>query len=197
MSPFDKYEMYKLIHLFGIFLTFVVLGGLGLHVINGGDKASLTKRKLVASLHGIGVFLILLGGFGTLAYVYKIAGSSQMSNGLEPWVIMKLCIWFLLSIALLLFYRLPKLALVVFLVLPFLGLTAGYIAIKKPDFGGKAEASSQSSSGAGQSSGSGGSQGAVAAAQSGQGKGEEVETVSFRSSANDVQINKGCGCSTY
>ena len=38
MSPYQKYEMYKLIHLFGIFMTFVVLGGLGLHILNGGNK---------------------------------------------------------------------------------------------------------------------------------------------------------------
>ena len=46
MSPFQKYEMYKLIHLFGIFLTFVVLGGLGLHVANGGGKDTNTKRAV-------------------------------------------------------------------------------------------------------------------------------------------------------
>ena len=34
-------------------------------------------------MHGIGVFLILLGGFGTLAYVYKIAGTSKKPPGLN------------------------------------------------------------------------------------------------------------------
>ena len=98
MSPFEKYEMFKLIHLFGIFMTFVVLGGLGLHVLNGGNKETNANRKVVAALHGTGVFLILLGGFGTLAYVYKLAGSNQMANGLELWVILKLGIWLLLAL---------------------------------------------------------------------------------------------------
>tara|TARA_B100000683_G_scaffold225771_1_gene224443 strand:- start:110 stop:679 length:570 start_codon:yes stop_codon:yes gene_type:complete len=187
MSPYQKYEMYKLIHLFGIFLTFVVLGGLGLHVMNGGAKETNQQRKLVAILHGLGVFLILLGGFGTLAYVYKIAGSSQMANGLEPWVMMKLAIWFVLAMGLMLFYRLPKLGLVLFIVLPFLGLTAGYVAIKKPSFGG-GESSESASGGGGVGVGSGGSGGSGSA-------NEVVGTqVTYKSSANDVQINKGCAC---
>ena len=134
MSPYQKYEMYKLIHLFGIFMTFVVLGGLGLHILNGGNKESNPNRKLVAAIHGIGVFLILLGGFGTLAYVYKIAGTSQKATGLELWVLLKLGIWLVLALGLMFFYRFPKLGTALFFGLPLLGLMAGYFAIKKPSF---------------------------------------------------------------
>ena len=196
MSPFEKYEMYKLIHLFGIFLTFVVLGGLGLHVLNGGNKESNANRKLVAAAHGIGVFLILLGGFGTLAYVYKVAGTSQKAAGLELWVILKLGIWVVLALGLMFFYRAPKLGTALFFGLPLLGLMAGYFAIKKPSFDKKPEEpTSQSRSGA-SSGGSGGSDGSSASGSGGESvTGEGQAALNYRSSANDLSMNQGCQCS--
>jgi len=191
MSPFEKYEMYKLIHLFGIFMTFVVLGGLGLHVLNGGNKETNANRKVVAALHGTGVFLILLGGFGTLAYVYKIAGSKQMSNGLELWVMLKLGIWLFLALGLTFFYRLPKLGVFLFFGLPLLGLMAGYFAIKKPTFDPPAkEKTSQqpSQKSRGSADGSSGDSN-----ESGQAQAES--STAYRSSANDLNMNKGCSCS--
>lgn len=195
MTHFEKYEMYKLIHLFGIFMTFVVLGGLGLHVLNGGNKETNANRKVVAALHGTGVFLILLGGFGTLAYVYKIAGSKQMSNGLELWVILKLGIWLFLALGLTFFYRLPKLGVFLFFGLPLLGLMAGYFAIKKPTFDAPTKAAtSQQPSQATRGGGSGG--GSDSRSESGASEQREVESsTAYRSSANDLNMNKGCSCS--
>ena len=191
MSPYQKYEMYKLIHLFGIFMTFVVLGGLGLHILNGGNKESNPNRKLVAAIHGIGVFLILLGGFGTLAYVYKIAGTSQKATGLELWVLLKLGIWLVLALGLMFFYRFPKVGTALFFGLPLLGLMAGYFAIKKPSFDkAPTEATSQTrGDGFGVTGGSSGGDGAGDTVT-----GEGQAALTYRSSANDLSINKGCQC---
>ena len=57
-----SYPDYKLIHLLGIFMTFVSLGGVLLYVLNNGTKVDNRWRKTVAITHGIGLFLVLLGG---------------------------------------------------------------------------------------------------------------------------------------
>ena len=62
-----NYQVYKLVHLFGIFLTLISLGGMYLHAMNGGTKETNASRKLSAIGHGVGLFLVLLGGFGMLA----------------------------------------------------------------------------------------------------------------------------------
>ena len=55
MSP----EVYKLVHIAGILMVFMSLGGLALHGINGGMKDSNNARRLTASTYGLGLFLIL------------------------------------------------------------------------------------------------------------------------------------------
>ena len=62
MSP----EVYKLVHVAGILMVFMSLGGLALHAINGGTKDSNGGRRLTTMTYGIGLFLILLGVFGWL-----------------------------------------------------------------------------------------------------------------------------------
>ena len=80
--------------------------------------------------------------------------------------------------------------LVLFIVLPFLGLTAGYVAIKKPSFGGSGS-SEASSSGGGVGIGSGGSGGSGDSGKAMEAVGTQV---TYKSSATDVQLNKGCAC---
>ena len=60
MSP----DVYKLVHVAGIFMVFMSLGGLALHGLNGGTKESNRSRRWTTITYGIGLFLILLGGFG-------------------------------------------------------------------------------------------------------------------------------------
>ena len=40
-------RVYLFLHIFGVCLLFGSLGALALHVMNGGDKASNTNRKLI------------------------------------------------------------------------------------------------------------------------------------------------------
>lgn len=120
-------QVYKLIHFAGIFMLFVSLGGLTLHAINGGDKASNTGRKLVAISHGVSLLLVLLGGFGALAKI-----PNAMANGVPIWIWIKLVLWLVLGGLLVVPYKLPKLARPLWLLLPVVGLAAAAVAIYKP-----------------------------------------------------------------
>ncbi|AVQ13932.1 hypothetical protein [Leptospira santarosai] len=116
-----SYTVYKMIHIFGILLLFTALGGVTLHVLNGGTK-EFSNRKIVAITHGIGLFLILLGGFGMLAGLWPWPG----------WVIAKFAIWLAYGGLLTMVYKKPSLAKTFWFGFPLLGLLVVYIAIYKP-----------------------------------------------------------------
>ena len=120
------YEAYKVLHLLGILLLFVALGGVALHAWNGGTKHDNQGRKAAAAMHGLGLFLILLAGFGMLARL------GIMQGGLPGWVWAKLVLWLLVGGLFLMPYRRPGSAKPVFLLLPLLGALAAVLAIYKP-----------------------------------------------------------------
>lgn len=120
-----NYQVYKLVHLFGIFLTVIALGGMYLHAMNGGTKESNASRKLMSIVHGVGLFLVLLGGFGMLARLGLV-------EHMPGWVIAKLVIWAVLGAALAIPARAPQLARPLYFAIPILGVLAGYFALYKP-----------------------------------------------------------------
>lgn len=120
------YEIYKVIHLFSMFLLFTILGGIALHALNGGTRETNRGRKLVGALHGIALFLILLGGFGMLARLGIVQG------GLPGWIYAKLAIWVALPVIGTMPYRKPATAKAVLLALPVIGALSAYFAIYKP-----------------------------------------------------------------
>lgn len=120
------YEIYKVIHLFSMFLLFTILGGIALHALNGGTRETNKGRKLVGALHGIALFLILLGGFGMLARLGIVQG------GLPGWIWAKLAIWVALPVIGTMPYRKPATAKAVLLALPVIGALSAYFAIYKP-----------------------------------------------------------------
>ncbi|MCB1308494.1 MAG: hypothetical protein KDK30_09955 [Leptospiraceae bacterium] len=113
-------EVYRLIHLFGNFVIIFVLGGVTLHRLNGGDR-NYSRRRLVAIMHGIGMFLSLLGAFGLQA---------RLGIGWPGWFIAKIFIWLFLGAALALVYRLP--GKFFWWGLPLVVLVAIYLATFKP-----------------------------------------------------------------
>ena len=124
MFPRDFYEI---LHIVGIAMLFVAIGGVAVHAANGGSKASSATRPLVGSIHGIGALLILVGGFGMLARM-----GFQQSTGFPGWLIGKIVIWLILSAIVLLPYRRPALARPFLLLLPLLAGVAVYLALYKP-----------------------------------------------------------------
>jgi hypothetical protein len=122
----ERYAIYRLLHLGGMFAMFMALGGIALHVVNGGTKQSNTGRRLIAALHGTALFIILLGGFGMLARLKIVQG------GLPPWIYAKLAIWAVMAAMGTLMYRQPVLARWMLVALPLLGMLASWVAVTKP-----------------------------------------------------------------
>ena len=115
--------VYKIVHFLGIIMLFMSLGGILINSINW-EEGTRQWRKPLTITHGIGLLLILLGGFGQLARM-------GILWPLPGWVIAKLIIWIMLGglVALVLQSDLSKLlwSLVI-----FLGTVAAYLAIMKP-----------------------------------------------------------------
>ncbi len=121
------YQLYKILHIVGIALVMSALGGVAIHALNGGIRRENAARGLIAGLHGLGVVLILVGGFGMLARLGFLHGA------LFPgWLWVKLAVWVTVAAALMLPYRWPSLARPIYLSLPVLVGLATYMAVYKP-----------------------------------------------------------------
>jgi hypothetical protein len=124
MFPRDFYEI---LHIVGIALMFVVVGGVAVHAANGGAKKTSETRGIVATMHGLGSLLILIGGFGMLARM-----GFQHGANFPGWLWVKIIIWLILSAITLMPYRKPVLARPFLIVLPLLAGVAVYMALYKP-----------------------------------------------------------------
>ncbi len=113
--------IYKIIHLAGVMLTFLSFGGLIFRSILESDNKKLKRFAFISN--GIGMFLVLLGGFGLLA---------RYGYGWQPWVIGKLFIWVILGAMLVVINRKPKFGTTIWWIVIFLGATAAYLAGVKP-----------------------------------------------------------------
>jgi hypothetical protein len=123
--PFFRTPMfYKNLHLFGLFLSMTSIGGIAIHAANGGTKASSSTRMLTASVFGVGMLMVMAGGFGQAARL-GLSNTSLFPN----WLWAKIAIWFLVAILSVLPYRIRALATPVYLLVPLLGGLAAYLAI--------------------------------------------------------------------
>ena len=122
MSP----DVYKLVHVAGILMVFLSLGGVALHGINGGTRESNQARRLTAATYGIGLLLILLGGFGWLG------ATGMMGAGMPGWTWAKLGIWMAIGALLALPTVKPELSRLVWFAAPILGVLGAWLARSKP-----------------------------------------------------------------
>lgn len=120
-----SYEVYKLIHLIGIIMIFVTLGGIMIHAFNGGTKADNHWRKAAGITHGVGLLFVLVGGFGLLARI----GIQWPWPG---WVFGKAVIWLLLGGISGVIYKLGVEGKGLWYVVILLGAIAASFAIFKP-----------------------------------------------------------------
>lgn len=122
-----SHQFYNVVHIVGLILVMAALGGITLTAVAAGDRGSTWSRRSVVLFHGLGIFLILLGGFGMLARLGIVQGTSW-----PGWVWAKAGIWGILGVAAFLPYRFPRTAKPLLLLLPLLGGLAAYLAIYKP-----------------------------------------------------------------
>lgn len=120
-----SYAVYKVIHLSGILMVFIALGGVATHFINGGTKSH-AWRKPLAITHGIGLLISLVGGFGLLARL------GIAHDGFPGWVWAKLGIWIVFAAMIGVLIRRPTLAKSLWWVMILLGVLATYLAGHKP-----------------------------------------------------------------
>jgi uncharacterized membrane protein SirB2 len=122
-----SHSVYNVAHVVGIIMIMAALGALALHAMNGGTRESNRARGLIAGLHGLGAFLVLLGGFGMLARI-----GFQHGSPFPGWLVVKIVIWLVLAGLVVVPYRRSALAKPLLLALPVLGGLAAFMAIYKP-----------------------------------------------------------------
>ena len=114
------YTFYKLLHVLGVLLLFVALGG----ALGGGGREPI-GRRLVSITHGLGILLLLVAGFGMVARL-GIAWPYPL------WLWGKIAVWLVLGGGLALLWRRPQLARPLWWAVPLLGFVAVWLAIAKP-----------------------------------------------------------------
>lgn len=120
-----SYAVYKIIHLTGVLMVFLALGGVIANAISGLPKNS-AWRKPLAITHGMGLLLSLIGGFGLLARLGIVHG------GLPGWALVKLGIWTVFAVLIAVISRKPQWAKPAWPMIILLGATAAYLAGSKP-----------------------------------------------------------------
>ena len=86
--------------------------------------------------HGIGLLLILLGGFGMQAKM-KDVYQAVYGSGFPTWLIIKIVIWLALGAGIVLAKRKIIKGLAAWIIIIALGMASAYLALKKPAMGNK------------------------------------------------------------
>lgn len=121
-----SHDAYWYMHIFGIALVVLAVGGVALHAMSGGTKETSGGRALAAASHGVGLLLVLTAGFGMLARLGIVQG------GLPGWIWAKLAVWGIIGGLFMVPYRKPGLAKPVWFAAALLVLCAGWLAHAKP-----------------------------------------------------------------
>lgn len=112
----------------GIALTMAALGGVAIHANEGGTKKGGRSRKVIGAAHGIGMLLILVGGFGMLARIGFTGGIGAFPG----WLWGKITVWTVLGALSGVPYRQPRLAVPAMVAVPVLAGLAAWFALYKP-----------------------------------------------------------------
>ena len=115
------YETYKFIHLVGIIMVVLSLGGI---IMRNAMKPESRKWRVVISMtHGLGLLIMLVAGFGALA---------KTSGGFPLWAQIKFAIWIVFGALLVVSNKRPKWSIWLWLTVIVLGAIAAWIARFKP-----------------------------------------------------------------
>ena len=103
-------------------MVIAAVGGQILHAMNGGGKDHPSKKWL--GIHsGVGLIILLIGGFGMLA---------RLGTGIQPWLVVKIVLWLALGFVGAIAIRKPEQAKPIWLATIGLTVFAAYLAVYKP-----------------------------------------------------------------
>lgn len=119
-----SYEFYKVLHLCGLMLLFFGLSS-ALTMKMAGVTFTGPVKKLAFITHGVGLLIMLVGGFGLLARL-------GMIRGFPNWVWAKLAIWIFMGAAIAIAKRKGQIGWPLMILFVGLGTTAAWLAITKP-----------------------------------------------------------------
>jgi hypothetical protein len=114
-------SFYKIIHLTGVIMVMLAYGGLIVRSALQADSPQV--KRLGAITSGIGLLLILFGGFGLLA---------KLQYGFPLWIIAKIVIWFVLGGMIALINRKPGMSQILWWSTIVLGVIAIVMGLVKP-----------------------------------------------------------------
>jgi len=117
-------EFYKILHISGLILLFFGLSS-ALTVKMVGVNFTGSVKKMAFITHGVGLLLLLVGGFGMLARL-------GITGGLPNWVLAKLGVWLLLGGAVALAKRKGQWGTPLMVLFVALGILATWLGITKP-----------------------------------------------------------------
>lgn len=118
-------EFYKIFHITSIAAVLIALGGASFSTFIAGAKPVKVK-KFLGILHGIGILLILISGFGMLAKL-QISGAN-----LPSWALLKIIIWIILGGWMTIAYKISSNRLMISVLVPILlTAVAAYLGIVK------------------------------------------------------------------
>ena len=116
-----SYLFYKILHVFAALLLFTSLGTLAMAA--GSPKSQL--RRLAGIAHGVALAIIFVAGFGLLARL-------GMFGSIPMWAWLKMGLWLVLAMVVIPLRRKPEWATALWLMMPFAGGIAAWLAISKP-----------------------------------------------------------------
>lgn len=119
-----SYEFYKILHICGLMLLFFGLSS-AMTLKMAGVQFTGAVKKLAFITHGVGLFIMLVGGFGLLARLGFV-------HGMPNWAIAKIVIWVLLGGAISVAKRKGQIGWPLMILFVGLGTTAAWLAIAKP-----------------------------------------------------------------
>jgi hypothetical protein len=116
--------VYKNLHLIGVFMILVALGGVIAQQLQAASREQ-TWRRPGAITHGVGMVLVLVGGFGMLARL-------RIFWPWPGWIVGKIIIWLVLGVLIAVIGRAPTLAKPLWWITIALAAMAAYLALNKP-----------------------------------------------------------------
>lgn len=118
-------DFYKIMHIIGLAAIIASLGGAAVNAINGGTRDTNKARALIAATHGIGLLLMLVGGFG-------MAAKLGFMSALPGWIHAKLTLWLIIGALLMVPLRAPQLSKGLWFVIPVLAGLGAWLGLAKP-----------------------------------------------------------------